>query len=293
MSGIVNLGGLLSSIYGGSSGSGGAVSTDPIGDLKRAEADSTKAIAQEAAQPQVARDIAAFRTAVDSATSPAQLLQNPTVLKVLLTASGLGDQVQYTALAQKALLSDTADTSSVADSLSDTSWKTTAATYQFATKGLSVIQTKSVIDTITSGYAEVLWRQSLDQTTPGLSEALTFRSAASGIKSVDQILGDHTLRTVVLGALGIPPQIAYQDLGAEEQAISSRLDITKFQDPAFVESFTQRFLILNNSSASSSTGASSGLAAYGFSDSSDSSDSSANDSSLLASLVVQSKGLFA
>ena len=40
---------------------------------------------------------------------------------------------------------------------------------------------------------------------------------------------------------------AFQSLGAQELAISTRVDITKFQDPTFVESFVKRYLIENAS----------------------------------------------
>jgi Protein of unknown function (DUF1217) len=257
---IVDLGSLLSTLYGASSGSSTQTSTDPLGDLTRAEANSTKDIAQTAAQPQVARDIATFTAQVAAAKSPAALLQNPTVLKVLLTANGLGDQVQYTALAQKALLSNTNDANSVADQLtSDSAWKTTASLYDFANKGLSVLQEPSTISTITSAYAEVLWRQSLDATTPGLSNALTFRDQASTITSVDQILGDPIMRNVVTTALGIPETIAIQDLPAQEQAISTRLDITQFKNPAFVNTFVQQYLIQTNLTGGSSGSSSSSM----------------------------------
>jgi hypothetical protein len=281
---------LLATIYGTSSGTSTATSTDPLQALAQAEANSTKDIAQEEAQPQVARDLATFRAAVASAKTPEQLLQNPTVLKVLLTANGLGDQVSYTALAQKALLSNTNDTSSLADQLPNTAWKSAASTLDFANKGLSVIQNTSVLDTIASGYAEVLWRTSLDTTTPGLSNALTFRSEASTITSADQILADPALRSVVLTALGIPAQIAEQDIGTEENAITSRLDIRQFKDPKFVEQFAQRYLIQNNlgDSDSSSSSANSILSQYGFASSS---DSAATNSDTLASLVVKSQGL--
>jgi hypothetical protein len=242
---------LLQIIYGGgtASASGGG---DPIAALRSAEINRTTDIAQTAQQPSVARDIAAFKAAVASAKSPADLLANPAALKVLMTANGLADQLSYTALATKALLSDTNSDTSLASKLPDTRWKSVAQTYDFANKGLSVIQNPSVVETISNAYAEVTWRQSLDATTPGLSNALTFRSEASTITSVDQILGDPTMRTVVTTALGIPEQIAFQDLPAQEQAISSRLDITRFRDPAFVESFTQRYLIAAGQAASQS-----------------------------------------
>ncbi len=242
---------LLSIVYG--NGAASAAGSSPISALNSAEAHSTQAIAQTAAQPAVARDIATFRKAVASATSPASLLQDQTVLKVLLTANGLGDQVNYPGLARKALLSNTEDAKSLANTLNDSTWKDTTALYNFANKGLSVLQNPQVINTLANGYAEVTWRNSLDQTTPGLSEALTFRSEASGITSALQILGSATLRTVVTTALGIPEQIALQDLGAQQNAITAKVDISRFRDPSFVESFTQQYLLAAQQTASSSS----------------------------------------
>lgn len=243
---------LLGTLYG-YSGTTASTGQNPVTALQSAETNETTGIAETAKQPAVARDLQSFRAAVSGAKDVQSLLANPTVMKVLLTANGLSDQIAYTALAQKALTSDTSDSSSLANKLSDTRWKSVAQTYDFAGKGLAVIQQPKVLDTIANAYAEVTWRQSLDAATPGLSNALTFREQASGITSVDQILGDPVMRAVVTTALGIPQQIAFQDLSAQEQAISSRLDITKFQDPKFVESFVQRYLIANSSSTQSTT----------------------------------------
>jgi hypothetical protein len=247
-------GSMIDTIYG-------LAASTPTGDpnalqsLTLAEKNQTQDIAQTAQQPQVQRDIAAFQSAVGSATSPAALLANPVVLKVLLTANGLADQVGYPALAQQALLSDPANSNSLVNQLTNTAWKTAAQTYNFATQGLSVIQSPAVLSTIANAYAEVTWRNSLDATTPGLSNALSFRQQAASITSVDQILGDPTLRTVVTTALGIPQQIAFQDLGAQEKAISSQLDITRFNDPNFVESFTQQYLLAAQTNATNAAAA--------------------------------------
>ncbi len=247
--------GLLSAIYGGSTAS----NENPVTALNTAVADSAKDIAQTAKQPAVARDIATFRAAVASATSPAQLLKNPTVLKVLLTANGLGGQEQYPALAQQALLSNTKQSTALANTLPDSAWKSTALLYDFANQGLAVLQKPGVLDTLANGYAEVTWRNSLDATTPGLSEALSFRSSASTFTTADQILGDPTARTVITTALGIPEQIAFQDIGAQEQAITSHLDISKLQNPKFVETLTTQYLLAAGAAASSSGSSTSSL----------------------------------
>ncbi len=243
---------LLSILYG-QSGSTTTSGADALAAMQTAERDSSKDIALTASQPDVARDVRAFRAAVAGATDIKSLLSNAAFMKVFLTANGLSDQIAYPALAQKALMSDPSSSSSLASQLSDTRWQTLVKTYNFASGGLSSLQKAGVLDTLANGYAEVTWRQSLDATTPGLSNALTFRSEASTVTSVDQILGNSVMRDVVTTALGIPQEIAFQPLEAQEKAISSQLDLTQFQDPKFVDTFTQRYLVAANTGASTST----------------------------------------
>lgn len=254
---------ILEASYGGAA-SGPVTSTqNPIVALQIAQQNETKDISAESKAPQVQRDIAAFTKAVNSAKSAKQLLQNLTVLKVLLTANGLGSQVGFPALAQKALLSNPKDPSGLANQLSSTNsqWLSTAQIYQFATKGLSIIQKPSSISTLTNAYAEVLWRQSLDKQTPGLSNALYFIQNAEKFTNATQILGDSVMRSVVTTALGIPKQIAFQPLAAQEQAITSRLNISKFQNKRFVQSFSDRFLAVTQASNMNALGSGSSLVA--------------------------------
>jgi hypothetical protein len=242
-------GDLLATLYGYGGQSTNSLGQNPVTALASAERGQAQGIKMTAAEPQVKRAVDSFTAAVGKAKSVQQLLANPTVMQVLLTANGLGDQVAYTALAQKALTSDLNDPKSLANTLTDTRWKSVVQTYDLANKGLSVIQNPKVIATIANAYAEITWRKSLDATTPGLSNALTFRGEASTITSVDQILGDPVMRTVVTTALNLPLEIAFQPLEAQEKAISSRLDIKQFQDPKFVEQFTQRYLIAAGANA--------------------------------------------
>jgi hypothetical protein len=242
--------GLLSIAYRVSGQGPGISRQNPVTALSAAEKNQAKQVAATASQPQVARTVATFRQAVASAKSVSDLLSNSTAMRVLLTANGLGDQLAYAALARRALTSDTTDPKSLANTLSDTRWKSVAQTYDFAHRGLSVIQNPKILDTISAAYAEITWRQSLDAVTPGLSDALAFRQEASSITSVDQVLGNPVLRRVVTTTLGLPLQIAFQPLEAQERAISSRLDISKFSKPAFVESFVQRYLIAVATSSS-------------------------------------------
>jgi hypothetical protein len=234
-------GSLLDTIYGIGTSSSSGSSQDPVQALRSAEQNQTQDIKATAAQPQVKVAIAAFTKAVQTASSVTQLLSNPAFMNVLLG---------YTALATKALTSNLNDPNSLANTLTDTRWKTLAQTYNFHAYGLSSIENSAAIASIANAYATATWQNNEDQVTPGLSNALAFKAQASTITSVDQILGNPTMRTVVTTALGIPIQIAFQPLEAQEKAISSQLDISRFKSPAFVESFVQRYLIANSGTAS-------------------------------------------
>jgi len=234
---------ILDAIYNNTTANtAGLVSTgNPITDMQLALTDQTQDITQIEQQPAMARDISTFEQAVKSATSPTQLLQNPTVLKVLLTASGMSDQVGFPALAQQALLSNASVSTSLVNQLSDTRWLTVNQTYNFATTGLSTIQQPKALAAIANGYAEQQWLSSLNSVTPGLANAISFRNQASTITSALQILGNPVMWSVVTTALGIPPQIAYQDTSAQEQTIKSASDVSKFKDSSFVNGFTDQY----------------------------------------------------
>ena len=240
---------LVNAIYG----LGGTSTQNPVPALLSAEQNQTQDIKLTAAQPAVQHAITSFTQAVTAAKSVAQLLANPAVMNVLLTANGMQDQIGYTALATKALTSNLTDPKSLANSLTDTRWKTLAQTYNFATNGLKSIQNPSAIASIAQAYATATWETNQDSVTPGLSNALAFRAQAASITSVDQILGTPAIRTVVTTALGIPQQIAFQTLNAQEKSITTRLDIKQFQDPHFVEAFAERYLIANSGSTSATS----------------------------------------
>lgn len=217
---------------------------NPLTDLKLAQANEAKDVATEAKSPQVARDIVNFQTGVANAKDIQTALTNPNVLKVLLTANGLSNYIRYPALARKALMSDPNDPNSLVNKLKDYNLLSTAKTFDFAKNGLKKLQNPATVATLTNGYAEVLWRQSLEKATPGLANALAFLGQARQIHAVDDILGDPVNRAVVTTALGIPQQIAFQDLKAQEQAVATRVSIAKFQDPTFVRSMTDQYLLV-------------------------------------------------
>lgn len=255
---------LIGALYGGGSGVSGASNADPLTAMQIAQKNETQDIATEAKDPTVLRDVAAFEKGIANAKDLTTALQNPAVLKVVLTANGMSDQVGFTALAVKALSSDPTDPKSLVNQLTDTRWKAATQNLNLAKGGLAALQDPAEQAKIATAYAKTLWQQSLDQQTPGMSNALQFQTQAASITKVDQVLGDPVNRDVVLTALGIPLQIAYQTLPAQENAIASRLDVTRLQDPHYVQVLTQQYLLNKQQSASANpSGSLTALAAQG------------------------------
>ena len=254
------VGSMLSAITSGVTSSTSATSTgNPLLDLKLAQANQANDVKLEAQQPQVALDIHAFRTAVANAHNIQTALLNPNVQKLLLTANGLSSYIGQTALVQKMFLSDPSDPKSLVNQLGDSSFLSTVQTFNFAKNGLAQLQKPQVVSTLTNGYAEVMWRQSLDQATPGLSNALTFLGQASAITSVDQILANRANFEVITGALGLPLEIVNQSQTTIRTAITSRLNISRLQDPQFVNSLTDQYLLAQQANAASRGTGGSGL----------------------------------
>ena len=210
---------MLDAIYG--IGTSSAGTTNPVQALQLAEKNQTQDVANTAAQPTVQVAMKAFTQAVSSAKSVDQLLSNPAFMNVFLTANSMSDQIGFAALAKQALTSNLSDPNSLANTLTDTRWKTVAQTYNLSSPGaLASLQSPATVASIANAYATATWEANEDKVTPGLSNALAFKAQAATITSVDQVLGNPTVRNVVTTALGIPEQIAFQDIGAQENAIS-------------------------------------------------------------------------
>lgn len=230
---------------------------DPITDLKLAQSQQTTDIAQEAKQPQVQSAVSLFKQAVAGSKTIGDALANPYVQQVLLTANGLTSYIGQTALVQKAFLSNPSDSKSLVSQLDDSNLTSAVQTYDFGANGLAELQNPSVIATLTNAYAEVEWRDGLNQATPGLSNALDFQTGAGSIKSINDILSNPVYFDVITTALNIPQQIVNQDVSAVNNAIGSRLDIGKLQDPNYVNSLTDQYLLTmqeQNSTSNSNGG---------------------------------------
>jgi hypothetical protein len=247
----------VQSLFGvqASAGAAGNAAT-AIPALRRATAEGAEAkgIAREENDPVTLTALAQFRVALDKAGSIEQALQDPRILKVIMPALGLPDQVGNPGMVRRALLSDPADADGLATQLGST-WKAAAATLGVHATGLDGLRDPAMVERMSDAFLKYQYRTGLDEQQAGLSDALYFLEAAQNAEDVFDVLGDPVLRRVVTGALGLPDQIAVQSVEAQGRAVTARLKVESLQDDRAVRKLAERYLIAaaNNASAAAAT----------------------------------------
>jgi len=108
---------------------------------------------------------------------------------------------------------------------------------------LGSLSDPKMLEILTKGFTKYEYRTGLSETNPGMANAVYFSETAKTVKSVYDILGNGVMRRVVLGALGIPDQVAIQPVETQARAILSRLKLADLQDPIKVRGIAERYLM--------------------------------------------------
>lgn len=242
----------LSILGGGQAGSSGGGASLAVPAFRRASAPGAEAkgAAEAAKNPQLQRTLGQFRDAVERAPNVEAALKDPRVLAVVLPAMGLSDALDKPALAMRALTSDPADQKSLANRLGDPRWKEAITTLDLSRRGLDALRDPKVQKVLADSMARVAWREGLNESNPGISDALYFQQRAPTVTSAYGILGDAVMRRVVTKALGLPDQLAVQSVEAQARAINSRLKVEGLSDPKQVIKLAERYVNVRASDAS-------------------------------------------
>jgi hypothetical protein len=240
----------LFGVQASASAAGNAATAIPALARATARGAEAKGIAREEKDPVTLTTLAQFRVALDKAETIEDALSDPRILKVILPALGLPDQVGNPGLVRRALLSDPTDPKGLAAQLGST-WKAAAATLGVYATGLDGLRDTAMVERMSDAYLKYQYRTGLDDQQAGLSDALYFLDAAQTADDVFDLLGDPVLRRVVTGALGLPDQIAVQSVEAQGRAVTARLKVESLQDDRAVRKLAERYLVTaaNNAAA--------------------------------------------
>ncbi len=153
-----------------------------------------------ASQGAVSTETKYYEDNIGKVKSVDDLLGNYRLYSYAMKAYGLEDMTYAKAFMKKVLESDLSDSSSFANSLSDTRYAKFAAAFNFGTT-TETAQTSVQEDNLTTAY-----KDSFDQEQTDIKAAnATYASGIDSITSVDDLLSNSDLRTYVLTAYGIDP----------------------------------------------------------------------------------------
>lgn len=207
-------------------------------------AEEARALERIAREPLQTRALDQFRRAIERAPDIRAALRDPRVLQVVTVAMGIPEGARQPGLAMRALLSDPNDNTSLVNRLADRRWKAAAEALRLDERGLDALRDPEIQARLADGLNRARWRQQLEESQPGLGDALLFRErAARGAEGPFAVLGDPVLRRVVTGGLGLPKSLAIQSVEAQARALESRLRLDRLNDPREVQRLAERYLI--------------------------------------------------
>ncbi|MCA3413284.1 MAG: DUF1217 domain-containing protein [Roseomonas sp.] len=108
---------------------------------------------------------------------------------------------------------------------------------------LGSLSDPKMLEILSNGFTKYEYRTGLSDANPGMANAIFFSENAKNVKTAYDILGNGVLRRVVMGALGLPDQIAIQPVETQARAITSRLKLADLQDPTKVRAIAERYLM--------------------------------------------------
>lgn len=193
--------------------------------------------------PKVSKEITYFQEQLGKIDTVEEFLDDRRLMQFVLSANSLDDELKYPGRINKVLTEDPEEDDALVNRLIDPRFKKIAEELQFATRGLERIKLEGLQEQIIDKYVTNEYEKDLGEQNSSVREALYFKRNIENVDDTFDILGDKTLRNVVLTLLDLPKEIALQSVDKQKSLIDERLDIKKLKDPEFVDKLLNRFLI--------------------------------------------------
>lgn len=163
--------------------------------------DMTATLSRVAKQATVKRDQAYYDENIGKVTTVDEFMSDYKLYSYAMKAYGLEDMTYAKAFMKKVLESDLSDTSSFANKLTDTRYKTFAAAFNFGTSSSNTAQ-NATQETNTLD----LYEQSFtDEADSASTESSYYNAKIDKITNVSDILGNDRLKDYILKAYGVDP----------------------------------------------------------------------------------------
>lgn len=214
--------------------------------------------ASHARNPAALRDEAGFRARIGRVGSAAELVADPGLLRVALTAFGLGADIGNRAFVTRVLESSTLDPRSFVNRLSDKRYLELARAFGFGDPFGPRNRDPEVIAAIVQRARETRFEEAVGAQDANMRLALAMqrdlgRLAAEGTSDTARwynVLGTPSLRKVFETAYRLPREFAALDLDRQVAVLRERTtrltgapDLAQFADPGARDRLLRRFFV--------------------------------------------------
>jgi hypothetical protein len=213
------------------------------------KADPAEEMAKFAKRPEIAREIQYFRDTIGQMQTPDDFLKNRRLLRFALSAYNMESQVDYPGRLRQVVMSDPQDRFSVANRMADDRYRQIAADFAFVTEGMDSFKDPQYIEFLVQGYLTNEYEKDVGKLKPALTDAMYFRRKIGSLSKTSQLYGDIQLFDVVKEGLGIPNSAVLASVERLTERIERGFDISRAQDPAYVDNFVKRYLAMKDMNA--------------------------------------------
>ena len=196
-----------------------------------------------AAEGSAAADTKYFKSVASKITTPEALLKDYRALKYVATAYRLAKQVDQTALLRKLMSQDPNDPKSLAQRLSDNSYRNFARALSDWTP--PPFSTSSGLERVVANFKQRSFETSIGKDSVALQEAAYFKRTALGMTKLSQIMAEAPLLEVVRIGLGIPESFKGLDYDRQVAILKPRVNMAQLATPAGVAKFIDKFLAMD------------------------------------------------
>lgn len=187
--------------------------------------------------------VSKFTAAAPSITSPAGLLQNYSALQVVLGAFGMGGDISETGILKDLMTQDPSSSTSLVK-------EDPSASYQRFASALSnwstpPFQSTTTVASVVNQYETTQFEASEGKQIPGMDKALYFTRTIGAVTSINQVMSDPTLMSVVTTALGLPSAFGELDYTQQQNILTQKLNLSQFKTTGGIQSFAEKYLAMN------------------------------------------------
>lgn len=194
----------------------------------------------------VKNEVEYFRNKVSNLQSVDDVFKDGRLMRFILKAYDLEDQMQYPARIKQIMKDDPTNPRALLQRMTNPGYREINSALDFFSSGLTKLKGEALQKDIITRYQSARNEDQIAGLSPNLEEAFYFERKIGKVRNGYEILGDPVLFNVAKTALNLPASVSGSNIERLKVLVESKVDMTKLNDTKYVKSMIERFLVLKD-----------------------------------------------